>query len=87
MGEGKEAMLVLRPCEAAREAQLATRYGEIVAQETDDRNAVIDWAVAADSALTPADRPEVVRVYRRILFAGARPGDWVVGDEGDWVRR
>ena len=87
IGEGKAAELVIRPCPTARDAATAARYEQLVAQEKDDRGAVIDWAIAADSALTPSDRPEVVRVYHRLLLEAARPGDFVQGDQGDWVRR
>jgi uncharacterized protein YdbL (DUF1318 family) len=86
MGESKDAELVARPCAATREASTAARYNELVVQEKEDRGAVIDWAIAADSALTPADRPEVVRVYRRLLLEAARPGDFTQADQGDWVR-
>ncbi len=87
VGEGRSAELVVRGCAATKDPAVASLYARLVAEENDDRRAVVDWAVAADSALTPADRPEVVRVYRRILLEAARPGTWVEGDDATWTRR
>jgi uncharacterized protein YdbL (DUF1318 family) len=87
LGETREARLTLRPCEPAKDPAVATHLAALVAQENEDRLVVIDWAIAADAALTPADRLEVVRVYRRLLLEASRQGDWVQGDDGGWTRR
>jgi uncharacterized protein YdbL (DUF1318 family) len=87
LGESLEAKLVARPCEATKDATVAARQAKLLVEENEDRAAVIDWAIAADAALTPADRPEVVRVYRRLLLEAARPGDWVQAEDGSWNRK
>jgi uncharacterized protein YdbL (DUF1318 family) len=87
LGEAREAVLATRPCEAARDSTMAARLARLVSEENADRRAIIDWAVAADSSLTPADRPEVVHVYHRLLVEAARAGDWLEDDEGHWQRR
>ena len=87
LGEGKDGELVARLCDKPADAEAAARVSKLVAEENADRRAIIDWAVAADPALTPADRPEVVRIYQRIIVERARTGEWVQDDTGGWVRR
>jgi uncharacterized protein YdbL (DUF1318 family) len=87
LGESRNALLAVRPCDAGKDPVTAARLSTLVAQENDDRRAVIDWAIASDAALTPADRPEVVGVYHRLLLEASRKGDWVQGEDGGWARR
>jgi len=87
LGETRDALLAVRPCDAAKDATTAARLATLVTQENEDRRVVIDWAIAADAALTAADRGEVARVYHRLLLEGSRAGDWVQGDDGGWTRR
>lgn len=86
LGEALAAQLVSRPCASLGPVQARLR-DRIVQEENQDRNAIIDWLVAADPVLTPTDRPEVVAVYRRLLFERSRPGDWMQEAGDTWVQR
>jgi uncharacterized protein YdbL (DUF1318 family) len=85
VGESKTAELVARECSAPDEVR--ARISQVLADENDDRRAILDWAIATDAALTPADRPQVVLVYRRLLHERAKAGEWLEGDDGRWTRR
>jgi uncharacterized protein YdbL (DUF1318 family) len=87
LGEALDAKLVSRACDATKDPAVAARLARLLAEENQDRAAVIEWAITADAALTPADRPEVARVYHRMLLEASRPGDPVQADDGSWTRR
>jgi uncharacterized protein YdbL (DUF1318 family) len=85
LGEARAAALVIRSC-SADDAAAALR-DRLLAEENADRQAIIDWALAADPILTATDRPQVVEIYGRLLRERARPGDWLEDDEGNWRQR
>ena len=85
-GENNRAEPVLLPCGPV-DGETAARLARLIAEENEDRTAIIDWALAADSSLTSADRAEIARVYRRMLQEAARPGHWIQGDDGSWTQR
>ncbi|MBN1959458.1 MAG: DUF1318 domain-containing protein [Deltaproteobacteria bacterium] len=87
LGEGISAKLLLRPCQARNDAETSSRYEQLVSQEQEDRNYIIDWAIAADNSLTPADRPEVVNVYHRLLLETMQRGEYYQNKKGKWVQR
>ncbi len=87
LGEARDARLVARPCDKPVEPALASLQAELIGQENDDRQAIIDWALATDPQLTAADRGQVVQIYRRLLLERLRPGDWLEQDDGSWARR
>src|SRR5690606_11045611 len=80
LGEGLAAELVLRDCQP--DPERATLLERLLSEENSDRKAILNWALEADPALTPADRPQLVAVYRRLLLERARPKDWVQTDDG-----
>lgn len=85
LGEARGARLEARPCaDAGRDAGLRDK---LVAEENEDRLAIIDWVLVSDSTLTAADRPQVVDMYQRLLAEKARPGDWIQGADGTWSQR
>lgn len=69
------------------DAAATQRQSTLVTEENADRDAIIAWALATDTALTTTDRPQVVEVYRRLLAERVRPGEWLQGDDGAWVKR
>jgi uncharacterized protein YdbL (DUF1318 family) len=86
IGEGRDAELVLRPC-SLREREALARVERLVAEENADRAAIIDWAIAADSTLSPAERPQLLKIYRRLLADKAAKGDVLQNDDGSWAPR
>ncbi len=84
LGEDAQAKLVVRSCPPG---EAATRGSQLVREENDDRSAVIEWALAADATLTPADRPQIVQLYRRLLHDRAQKGEWLQKDDGAWEQR
>ncbi len=87
LGEGLEAKLSRRPCDAAAEPERAHLAERITKEENDDRQAIIDWAIGVDPVLTPADRPQIEAIYHRLVVERARSGDWVQAADGRWSRR
>ncbi|MBI3179676.1 MAG: DUF1318 domain-containing protein [Deltaproteobacteria bacterium] len=87
LGEGRSATLLARRCERPIEGLDADAIARIQAEENDDRTAIIDWALAVDPALTPADRPKVVEVYTRLLREQAGAHTWVEEPDGSWARK
>lgn len=85
LGEGKNADLLTRDCTLTQEqSALQTR---VVDEENADRKAIIQWALEADPALTPSDKPQIVEVYRRLLAERARPRDWLQSDNASWRQK
>ncbi len=85
LGEARGAALVVLPCKTPLDEDAAGRLAALVEEENKDRAAIIDWALRADSSMTPIDRPELVRVYHRLLLQNARAGELVERDDGTFA--
>ncbi len=87
LGETLEAELVTRPCSHSSGDEARRLRDRLVEQENLDRKVIIDWSLSVDPVLTPADRPQVVDLYHRLLLARARQGHWILEDDGSWTKR
>jgi hypothetical protein len=85
LGEGRQALVVQRSCTTDDES--ASLRDRVLREENADRQAIIDWALAADPVLTSSDRPQVVDIYSRLLRERARPGDWLQNNDDAWRQR
>jgi hypothetical protein len=84
LGEAKDAMLAARPCDATADA--VTRRDRLLAEENDDRKAIIDWVASSDESYSGQGRAQLVAMYHRLLLDNARPGDAIENDSG-WTKR
>lgn len=63
IGMKNDAILVMQPCDATHAPEVHARLVSVLEQENHDRNVIIDWVIATDPALTPADRPRIAELY------------------------
>lgn len=87
LGEALGATIVRRPCSAGSEPATRDLLDRLVQEENADRSAIVDWAVAVDPVLTPADRPQVVALYHRLAVDRSKAGCWVQSEDGGWTQR
>jgi len=87
LGETSAARLAARKCGAQSAADVAARVARLVSEENQDRDAIIEWAIAIDPVLTPADRAQVVAVYARLLQEQLQTGHWYESSEKGWTQK
>lgn len=87
LGEAASAEMVAHPCEGTAAPEITARVERLIAEENEDRAAIIAWAIEADPVLTPSDRDQVVKVYAHLLRERAKPGHWYHDEEGGWSQR
>jgi hypothetical protein len=87
LGEAPRAQLAKRDCTAVAKQEIAERLARLVREENEDREAIIDWAIAVDPVLTPSDRDQVIALYNSLLRQQLRPGDWFQDEGAAWVQR
>src|SRR5690606_41597129 len=87
LGEGPRAELRMRPCDAAQDPEVAARLERLVGEENQDRQAIINWALANDPVLTSGDRDQIVSVYGRLLRELAGPEHWFQSEDGTWEQK
>jgi uncharacterized protein len=87
LGENLRGSLEARECAPSKDPAVSARAQRMVAQDNQDRAAVIDLALALDASLTPADRPALEKIYAQIMRRQARPGEWIQDDSGAWKKR
>jgi hypothetical protein len=84
LAENNAGVLEGRPCDATKNDEVAKRNQRMLAQENEDREAIIELAVQLDTSLTPADIPALHKVYAQLMRSQAEKGMWVQQDDNSW---
>jgi len=67
-GEALNSRLVSRPCSLRQAPDYEKRLVRIIEEENHDRKILVNWMIANDLTLTPADRPQIERIYHDLLL-------------------
>ena len=85
VGERSDALLVPRPCSQREDPVVERRLQKLVTEENHDRKLLVDWTISNDPTLTPADRPEIQRLYHTLLTRNSPEGTLTLNDAGTWA--
>jgi hypothetical protein len=87
LGEGKDALLALRPCAAQTEPATAARLERLVAAENQARRLLLEFVVTTSPDLTQADLPQLVEASARAQREKAAQGAWIQAADGQWQQK
>jgi uncharacterized protein YdbL (DUF1318 family) len=87
LGEGRDALLALRPCAAQAEPATAARLERLLAAENQARRLLLEFVVSTSPDLTRADLPQLVEAAARSQGERAARGTWVQGADGQWQQK
>jgi hypothetical protein len=86
LAENHTGQLETHECQTSAPEAVAKRLERMVGEENQDRQAIIDLALLLDTALTPADRPALQKVYAELMLRRSPAGTWVQSDGDAWTQ-
>ena len=84
VGEALSSLLVSRPCSLRTTPTYEKRLARIIEEENHDRKILVSWMIANDLTLTPADRPQIEKIYHDLLLRNSPKGTLSETREGTW---
>jgi hypothetical protein len=87
LGEAFDATVVARPCAAAKDEATRALLMRMIAEENEDRAAIINWVAGSSHAASGASRAQLVALYHHLQLEQARSRDWIEEPKGTWQRR
>jgi uncharacterized protein YdbL (DUF1318 family) len=87
LGEDREGMLAVRPCERSSDASTREATLKLVEKENNARRILLQFVVSSSSDLTQKDLPQVEQAYARLLHEQAKSGEWVQTSSGGWEKK
>lgn len=88
VGEGRDGRMYARPCTwPSVDPGWRTRAPAVIAEENDDREAVLQRIVEINPDLDADDLPDLRNAFAALNRQAAAAGEYVQDDAGAWVRK
>lgn len=87
-GENNQGFLSFFPVEKTKSDPAYEQFAkEIIKQENTDRMVIMKRIVATNENFSESDLSKVQQIFASLNRDGARPGDMIQTDAGDWVKK